>query len=204
MGTNRVITKMKFIRTLKEKGVIFFDSSDIKKLFSIKSNNTVKHLLSSFSKENIIKRIKKGRYMFLFSEVKPTDFAIANNLVIPSYISLESALSYYGFLDQFPYKITSVTLLKSRKFIFNNKEFVYSKIKKEYFKDFLKIDDFLIAKKEKAFFDYFYFIYKGLRSKQTGKELQSFLTQKEIKAYFKENALGKFRKFLEENYNVRL
>ncbi len=199
MGMNRTVTKIKFIQAFKEKGIIFFDATDLKKIFGLKNKDTIRHLLTNLNHQQIIKRIKKGRYLFLFANTKPTDFSIANNIIIPSYISLESALSYYGLLDQFPYRITSITLTKPRQFRVDNKEFVYSKIKKEYFKDFIRIDDFLIASKEKVLFDYFYFIYKGLRPKNIGQDLKKFLNSKKVKEYFNENASVQFKNFLSKN-----
>ena len=199
MGMSKTVTKIKFIQAFKEKGIIFFDATDLRKIFGLKNENTIKHLLASLDQQKIIKRIKRGRYLFLFSDKKPTDFAVANNIMIPSYISLESALSYYGFLDQFPYRITSITLAKPRRFKIDKKEFVFSKIKKEYFKDFIRIDDFLIASKEKAVFDYFYFIYKGLRPKNISQDLGKILRLKNIRAYLKENASAQFKNFLLKN-----
>ena len=45
---------------------------------------------------------------------KPEPFLIANHLRGPSYVSLESALSYWGLIPERVYEITSVTL-KSKK-----------------------------------------------------------------------------------------
>jgi len=45
---------------------------------------------------------------------KPEPFLIANHLCGPSYVSLESALSYWGLIPERVYEITSVTL-KSKK-----------------------------------------------------------------------------------------
>jgi predicted transcriptional regulator of viral defense system len=138
----------------------------------------------------------KNKYQFLYAEKMPSDFSIANFLEPFSYISLESALSFYGLIDQFPYRITSISLKKSRQIKIENKIFIYSKIKKDYFKDFIKIDDFLIAKKEKAVFDYTYFVYKGLRSKTVLDDMKNIFFDKKIKNYLIENADKNFYGFL--------
>lgn len=202
METVNKVTKIRFINSLKEKGILIFCLNDLKKLFALNNENTIKHLVARLTKENIVKRLIKNKYLFLHANKSSSDFSIANNLIIPSYISLESALSFYGLISQFPYRITSIVLTKSRRFKVGEKEFVYSKIKKEYFKDFIKMDDFLIATKEKSLFDYFYFIYKGLRPKNTIDDLLKFFREKTVKNYFGKNANSLFKKYLKSHVKL--
>lgn len=190
------ITALRFISLLKEKNITLFKSDDLKKVFKIKSDNTLKKLLFRLKKAKVVKRLIRNKYLFLPLEEKAVDFQIANFLVSPSYISLESALSFYGLIDQFPYRISSITIKKSREFKIDQKLFVYAKIKKEYFKDFIKLDNFLMATREKALFDYLYFIYKGLRPENTISDLKTYLKDREIKEYFLKNADLKFLSFL--------
>lgn len=190
------ITKVEFIRILREKNISLFNSQDLKKIFKIKSDNTLKHLIRRLKNALIIKRLTKGRYLFLHSTKKPSDFALANFLRTPSYISLESALSYYSLIDQFPYEISSLVLDKPVKIKVGDKIFCYSKIKKDYFKDYIKIDQFVIASKEKAIFDYLYFVYKGLKSKNLIDDLKPFINEKRTISYLKSNAKGRFINFL--------
>lgn len=201
MGTSK-ISKIAFINTCKDKNIKIFNIFDLEKLFEINSKNTLKQLVRRLAKERIIERLIRGKYLFLYTSSLPSDFFLANYLVIPSYISLESALSYYGLIEQFTYRITSVILEKPRRFKVRNKDFVFSKILPDYFKDFVKIDDFLIASKEKALFDYFYFIYKGLRPKNMIEEITLLIRKKGLKEYFLKNALGSFKNFIKND--VRL
>jgi len=196
------MTILRVINLFKEKNISLFRSDDLKKIFKIKSENTLKKLLQRLKKANIIKRLIKNKYLFIPLEETTSDFQIANFLVSPSYISLESALSFYGLIDQFPYRIASITLKKSREFTIHKKLFVYSKIKKEYFKDFLKLDNFLIATKKKALFDYLYFIYKGLRPKSSMADLRNYLKEKEFKDYLLENADLKFLSFVKRHVKL--
>lgn len=46
----------------------------------------------------------------------PEPFLIANHLRGPSYVSLETALSYWGFIPERVYEITSVTLKTAKKY----------------------------------------------------------------------------------------
>lgn len=192
------IDKIKFIEEFKRQGIVFFNSFDVKKIFDIKDNNSLNHLLVRLNKAKIIKRLIRNKYQFLYADNNPSDFLIANFLEPFSYISLESALSFYGMIDQFPYRIASVSLRKSKQIKVENKIFIYSKIKKEYFKDFIKIEDFLIAKKEKALFDYTYFVYKGLRSKSVLDDIKNIFSDNKVKDYFLKNADKNFYAFLKK------
>lgn len=158
MGT---ISKTKAIQILHQKRINLFNVADAKKIFGIKKENTLYKFLQRLEKKKVIERIAKGKYHFLFREIN--DFELANFLINPSYISLESALSFYGILPQFPYTITSITPFKSRKIILKGKEYEFLHLDKKYFFGFQKLNHFLIALPEKAFLDELYFVSKKLR-----------------------------------------
>lgn len=68
--------------------------------------------------KGFIETMKKGLYIAgpaLYGD-KPDPFLLANHLHGPSYISNETALSYYGLIPERVYGITSVTIKNSRKF----------------------------------------------------------------------------------------
>lgn len=154
------ISKQKAIQVLIKKNISFLDISTAQKIFPFQKKNSLYKLLQRLELAGILKRITKGRYLFSYKE--SNDFELANFIITPSYISLESALSFYGILAQFPYTITSVTPLKNRKIIYYQKEFEFAHLRREYFFGFVKKDNFLIATPEKALLDEFYFISKGL------------------------------------------
>lgn len=155
------ISKDKAIKILHQKKVSLFDIADAKKIFKVKKENTLYKLLQRLEKSGVIKRIIKGKYLFTFQEVG--DFELANFLINPSYISLESALSFYGILPQFPYTVTSITPLKSQKIIYQGKEYEFTHLGSKYFFSFVKKDKFLIATPEKALLDELYLMAKKLR-----------------------------------------
>lgn len=155
------ISKDKVIRILSQKGVSLFTISDARKLFGFRKENTLYKLLQRLEKASIIKRVLGGKYLFTLKEV--SDFELANFLVTPSYVSLESVLSFYGILSQFPYTITSVTTGKSKKIIHEDKEYEFVHIDPQYFFGFVKHDNFMIASPEKALLDELYYYTKGLR-----------------------------------------
>ncbi len=153
---------IEIIRLLKDKQIGLFSLTDFERLFNINNNNTLYKKIARLEKKKLIKKLIKGKYYFLFNTTN--DFTTANYLYQPSYLSLESALSFYGIITGFPYKITSITTKKSRAFDIDHKEFQYSQIAANLFWGYEKKDDFLIAEKEKAFLDYLYFYLKGLRN----------------------------------------
>jgi len=90
------------------------------------------------------------------------DFEIANHLYLPSYISLETALSFYGIIPEFTYSVISVTIRKSNRVIVSGKEFDYVHISNKYFYGYVRSDGFWIATPEKALIDSFYMTAKGI------------------------------------------
>ena len=159
------ITKDRFIKIFQDKSISLFTLDDILKIFEIRSN-TAKSLLARLKKRNVISSLTKGKYQFLMARKIPEDFLVANFLYSPSYVSLESALSYYGLIDQFPYQITSVTFKKNKTIETENKKFVYNHVKETFFVDYKKTqEEYLIASPQKAVFDLIYLVYKGGRAK---------------------------------------
>ena len=158
------ITQSRFIQTLREKGISLFAVSDLEALFGFRSKPTVKLLISRLVKSRVIKSLVRGKYLFLLAQTQPSDYQIANYLTAPSYISLETALSYYSIIDQFPYMITSVTPVKTKEFVVGAKTYNYARLSSKYYFDYEKIEDgSLMATKLKAVFDYLYLAYKGSR-----------------------------------------
>lgn len=149
------------IKLLKEKEISLFTLDDFSRLLFIKNQNNLYKKIQRLEKKGIIKKLIKGKYLFAFS--KTNDFRIANFLYQPSYISLESALSFYGITTGFSYQTTSITVKKSRTFIVNEKDYLYCHINQNLFWGYEKKEDFLIAEKEKALIDLIYFYSKGLR-----------------------------------------
>ena len=135
-------------------------SETIKKLYPDKSTNTLRGIIRRLLKQGRIGRLKKGQYELKTNPL--STFEKANVLYSPSYISLESALNFYGILPQFPHVITSVTPLHSKK-IQLEQTYEYSRIQSELYTDFVKEERFLIATPEKALADMLYFASKGLR-----------------------------------------
>lgn len=155
------LTQTVIIKKLKEKGVSLLTPPEFKRIFGIEKENTAYKILGRLVKRGILKHLIKRKYLFSFSDYN--DFQVANFLHSPSYISLETALSFYGIITQFPYPITSVTPKRTKIIRTLDKEFSFSHIKADLFLGYEKKESFLIATPEKALFDYLYLFQKGLR-----------------------------------------
>ena len=95
---------------------------------------------------------------FRLHEIPPE--AIANKVVSPSYISLESALSFYGLIPDVTPNPTSVTTARAGNFYAAGRLFIYHHVKPDCFRGFLKEkyenQIILIASPEKALWDKMY------------------------------------------------
>jgi predicted transcriptional regulator of viral defense system len=151
------------INILSKKNISVFSAIDFARLFKVDRRDTVYKKLDRLRKNGIIARSIKGKYFFTLNP--PDDFTLANFLYQPSYISLESALSFHGIITGFPYAITSVTPRKTKKYLISGKqkEYEYTHLAPKLFWGYEKKEPFLMANPEKAIFDYLYLAFKGLR-----------------------------------------
>lgn len=122
---------------------------------------STKHFLETQVKSGLLIRLKKG--MYTLKTDQPSEKEIANSLYQPSYISFEYALAYYGLLPEMPYTVTSATTKATRNFTIASTSFSYRSIKTSIFTGYSLVTpadhSFLIADQEKAYLDYFYFVY---------------------------------------------
>lgn len=73
------------------------------------------------AKEGIIQSIKRGLYVAgpaLNIDRKPEPSLLANHILGPSYVSVETALSYHGLIPERVYEIASMTTLRECQHIF--------------------------------------------------------------------------------------
>lgn len=66
--------------------------------------------LSEWQKKGYLQKVVRGKYIFTDLPLhEEALFVIANAVLAPSYISLESALSWYGLIPEGVWQVTSVT-----------------------------------------------------------------------------------------------
>lgn len=107
-----------------------------------------------------VSRLKRGLYSL---DDKIDSGRVANELVIPSYISLETVLSYYSIIPDAVVTYTSVTTKTTKTFSNNFWTFYYSNIKDNLYFGYKYENWIFIAEKEKALLDYFYLKSKALK-----------------------------------------
>ena len=112
---------MDTLLTLQSSQISLYTLADFAKLFNIDNPQTLYKKIARLEQKKIIQKLIKGKYRFLFHP--KNDFTIANFLYQPSYISLESALSFYGIITGFAYQITSITIKKPRNIDVDQQEF---------------------------------------------------------------------------------
>lgn len=132
----------KNIFTKQEAQLVAFDTAP----------DTLKLQLHQWTKAGDLVSLKRGLYAFPDRTVEKVD--IARALYSPCYISLEYALSIYGFIPDVPFSVTLITPKSTRTFDTPYGRFEYRKIKQEAFFGF--DPETLIARREKALLDYLY------------------------------------------------
>jgi predicted transcriptional regulator of viral defense system len=109
------------------------------------------------AKKNVLTRIKRGIYAINGRNVHSLE--IANKLIVPSYITGETALALAGLTFQYTGKIFSVALYNKRIDIEGREQFVYRQMKNDVLMNRSWIeskDGWLIASPERAMCDMIY------------------------------------------------
>ncbi|MCF8424658.1 MAG: hypothetical protein K9H41_09960 [Bacteroidia bacterium] len=117
--------------------------------------------ISEWVKSGQLLSIRRGLYIpGLESDLPvPEPFLIANHLRGPSYVSLEAALSYWGFIPERVYEITSVTMKTAKKYNTPAGRFSYQHLPSPYYSfgiesiELTPKQNALIASREKAVCD---------------------------------------------------
>lgn len=144
------------------------------------SRATAQKAAERYAKKGIFVRIRRGHYAL--ADNLPHSFYIANYVYQPSYISLESALSYHQIIPESVYAVTSVTPRATQSFKALNKEFTYTKIKEQaftgYHKQQVNSERVLIAEPEKAVADYLYLVSLGNKELSDRVDIEELSQQK--------------------------
>jgi hypothetical protein len=127
---------------------------------ALSGHNVLDYQLSLWVKKGYLIRLKNGLYAFSREKEKLRGEVIAFLLCQPSYLSLESALAWYGFIPEIVYAYTSITTRITRTFENACGRFIYRHMKSELFWGYVEMKTdhgpYLLAEPEKALLDYFY------------------------------------------------
>jgi len=180
----------------------FFTQYDVAHALGIKLASTAV-LCSRYAKKGLLMRIKRGLYIRTetLGHLGQVDlFRIANILQVPSYISLMTALSYYGITGQAQRSFCeSISIKRTKTFDAGGLSFRYSKVKPDLYREFVKRDGFFIALPEKAVLDSLYFASMG-RYALDGTSLDLSKVNEEILADLCALYPPKTRKYFEAVY----
>ncbi len=148
---------------LMEKRITIFTPEDLMRLFGV-SKSAATFFVFRNTRKGFLTRLKKSQKgsLYCLTEALPPPFVIANRLYEPSYLSLDTALSYYGIIPETIYSVTSVTTKPTREMTVNGIKYIYSRIKKSAYTGYRLVSyintKILMASPEKALADYLYFV----------------------------------------------
>lgn len=147
------------METLEQLGVIPVDYSVLRSLFS--DYSFPQNKIANLEREGKIIRLKRGQYIVSdkISRELISPELIANHIYGPSYVSMESALRFYGLIPEQVFSVRSMTTNRSRRFTNSIGIFEYITVNERYYSVGIKqqiVEDrytFLIASPEKALCD---------------------------------------------------
>lgn len=134
--------------------------------------------LYEWTKRGLVKKVSRGYYIFTDLELDESLLHfIGNKLYDPSYISLHSALSWYGLIPEFVPQITSVSTKKTRNLKTGIGNFTYFSVKRglmfgyDLIPSKIKNYSFKMAFPEKALLDLLY-LYPSIKNREHFEELR--------------------------------
>ena len=158
-----------------------------------------------WQKKSYIKKLSRLFYIFSDRNINEAENNfIANKLLEPSYISLESALRYYNLIPEVVFLTTSVTTRKTKLLKTPIGDFQYRKVKEKLFFGYRIINAgqiaYKIADPEKALLDFLY-LRSDIKSEGdifelriNGESYREIIDQNKLKQYlgvFNSKALNK-------------
>ncbi|MBU4056444.1 type IV toxin-antitoxin system AbiEi family antitoxin domain-containing protein [Patescibacteria group bacterium] len=194
-----------FYKTIKKP---YFSRLDI----SIMGLTVYNYQISLWVKKGYIERIKRGLYIFSErrNELSPEEMSFL--IYEPSYISLEFAMSHYGFIPEMVYAITAISTKTTRKFANKFGRFIYRSVKSSLFFGYFVMETkngkYLMAEPEKAILDYIYLNLSHINSKEYIEEMRinremikKTVNRKKLEFYAEKFESEKMRKIIKNILN---
>jgi predicted transcriptional regulator of viral defense system len=150
---------MNYSKLRKLRGKLYFTAEDVADALGIKYSSSLV-VCNRYTNKGLFVRVKRNVYVMeeAWQNYSVKDFLKLSNIMqVPSYISLTTALSFYGITTQVQQNyFESVSLKRSVEYGVKDAIFTYYKLNKRYYFDYVKEGDIFIATKEKAFLDMIY------------------------------------------------
>ena len=144
-------------------------SRDLERFFD--NPQIMRNQLSRWQRKGLVVALRRGMYLLNFKdrEIHPDAGFLANQLYGPSYVSLESALNYYGLIPERVAMVSSVTTKKTMRFENAEGDFIYQHIKPQAFQGFTAVRtenglSLFMAEAEKAVIDFLYLNLKQFKN----------------------------------------
>lgn len=146
---------------IRRSGLKVLDLDDIAIILGLRASSA-RVVAARMVQKRILLHPKRNLYLLSGADVH--DFEIANKLIVPSYISFESALHHWGITTQIPTIITSAAR-RSKRFLIDDREFLFSNLPAKVFNiGITRERTFFIAGPEKALLDMIYYAAIGRRN----------------------------------------
>lgn len=170
-----------FTKKIYDSSLQLFSVKTLADLFELNKSSSFYKIINRLIVSDVLVKVERDKYLLV--NYTGGEFALAHFLYEPSYISFESALSYYGILSQFPHEVTSATLKQTRSKKLTGKQFGYYHLKKELFWGYIKENNYLIAEPEKALLDQVYLSTKGIKKSHLDEYDLSLIDKKKLQLY---------------------
>ncbi|MDD4590552.1 MAG: hypothetical protein PHG06_09020 [Parabacteroides sp.] len=172
--------------------------------------------LTRWIKQGLLIKLRQGFYSFPSLKKQPNFVLyVSNRIYKPSYISLHTALAFYGIIPEAVTQITAVSAMKTATFDNDFGSFTYKKIKENLFFGYelklLENRNILFATAEKALLDLLY-LYPFYNSNEEMEDLrldEDYLTNdlnvvrlNEYLARFQNKALEKRVELMKKTYGI--
>lgn len=144
----------------------------------------IRNQLRRWHKKRLLIKLKRGIFILNAGDrkINPSKMYIANQLVSPSYVSMEYSLSFYGLIPESVSDVTNITTKKTRLFKNEVGNFIYQHVSPAAFRGFKSIKDeagldVFIAEPEKALIDTCYLNLKIFKKDYEGVFLENYRLQ---------------------------
>jgi len=123
----------------------------------------IRRQLSRWTQSGRVYKLRRGLYALAppFQKVKAHPFLIANRVMQPSYVSLQSALAHYGLIPEYVPLTTSVTTVRTDRWETPLGSYAFRHLKTELFQGYCLLEvgpgqRAFVASPEKALLDLIY------------------------------------------------
>lgn len=148
---HRSLSKSEFAFVEALEKIDFFDADTAQKILGWKKEKLYR-IFFNLKRKGIMEEID-GRYRIVLFSREMDMLQLSCKLLWPSYVSFWSALNFYKFTEQLPRTLFLATTKKSKSIVFKDKKIVFVKLSPKRFFGYTKINDIVIASKEKALID---------------------------------------------------